>query len=251
MAPHRRGVGAGEGLIAGAAGGGEAVGGAGVGKGVDTGGAVLAEDTGALAGSGAGGNDVIEDGDCGALEGGTPVAEGAGDVLAAFGGAEADLAGGRAHAFEAARGGWDIQMVKQDLGLVESSPEPAAVVEGDGEDRIGGKRVDDGAEAVGHVGCEVADTAELEAVDDAAGGALHHKGSVGAVEVAPPRAVAAAPFVVAADATAGAVAGAARGHEQGRTAFAEIVAEGSAFDAARGVEQVEGAGEQGGHGLAR
>ena len=163
----------------------ESGGGAGVGKGVDAGGAVLAEDAGALASRGAGGNDVIEDGDCGALEGRTAVAEGAGDVLAAFGGAEADLAGGRAHAFEAARGGWDIQVVKQDLRLVESPPELAAVVEGDGEDRVGGKRVDDRAEGVGHVDGEVADAVELEAVDDAAGGALHHKGGAGAVEVAP------------------------------------------------------------------
>ena len=222
------------------------VGSAGVSEGVDAGGAVLAQDPGALARRGARRDDVVEDGDGGALQGRTPVAEGAGDVLTALARAQADLAGGRAHAFEASRGRLDAKAVEEDLGLVESPRELTTAVEGDGEDGVRGERVD-GSERFGHAGGEVADAAELEAVHDATGGPRHLEGGAGAIKVTPTAAVAAAPFVLDPNATAGAAPGAARGHEPAHAVFAQVVAKGSAGDTARGVEQVEGAGEEGGH----
>ena len=209
---------------------------------------MLAEDAGALAGGGAGGDHVVEDGDGGALEGRAAVAEGAGDVLAALAGAQANLAGSRANALEASRGRVPAEAVKENLGLVEAALATAAGVQGDGEDGVGVERLDDRSEGGGHVGREVADAAELEAVDNAAGGALHLEGGAGAVEVAPAEAVGAAALVVAPHATAAAAARTAGGEELVAADLTEVLAEGATGDAARGVEQVEGAGEEGGHG---
>ena len=110
---NRRRLGAGGGLVVGAAGGGGAVWGASVGEGVDAAGAVLAEHACAFARGSAGCNDVVEDGDGGSLEGRSAIAEGPGHVLAALGRAEPDLAGGGTDAVEAAGGGWPTRRSKR------------------------------------------------------------------------------------------------------------------------------------------
>ena len=211
---------------------------------------MFTQDAGALAGGGARGDDVVEDGHGGALEVGAAIAEGPGNVLASLAGAQTNLAGGRADAFEASRSRWEAKALEEELSLVEASAAVAAAVKRDGVDGAGGQLVDDGTKGLGHVGRKVADAAELEPVNDAASGTLHLEGGAGAVEIAPAGAVPAAPVVGAPHTAAAAAAGTARGDKPAGAVFAQVLAKGGAGNAARGVQQVEGAGEERGHGRA-
>ena len=211
---------------------------------------MFTQDARALAGGGAGGNDVVEDGHGGALEVGAAIAEGPGNVLASLAGAQTNLAGGRADAFEASRGRWEAEALDEELGLVEASAAVPAAVKRNGVDGSGGESLDDRTEGLGHVGGEVADARELEPVNDAASGTLHLEGGAGAVEITPAAAVPAAPIVLAPHTAATAAAGTARGDEPAGAVFAQVLAKGGAGNAARGVQQVEGAGEERGHGRA-
>lgn len=192
--------------------------------------AEVLEDTGAFIGSCARGEDVIDERDPRTIQAFATVVESAGDVSAAGGEVEADLAPGPSGAEQPASGPFEREVIQDGFGLVESAGANPAPVERhrkcDGE-LFGGKQAANiWRQCLG----DGTHTAVLECVDEGAGRPFVPIGRPGTIECVPVHACRAEIGAIPRSGTVAARARAGSRDEQLVAAFAEE----SLFEAAAG-----------------
>ncbi len=203
------------------------------------------QDTGTGVDSRAGGDNVVDEQDAGAIERWAIVRERIGDVAAAFAHGSADLAGGFHGAQKASR--WRLQPkgCEQLRGLVEPALALARTMEWHGHGVLEGQAGDGAAHVICHFRGGGSDTSVLRTMHSAARRTGHFERSghrLDGLHIEAARAVVGGvPF----GAAACAAALSRRWRAPIATGLAEEHAEAAAARAARGVQEIGGAREQG------